>query len=539
MDPTTIQPKLDAIAEAQKSNGSAQFNLSRFAILLKPGAYPTLDVKIGFYTQVSGLGLKPDDTAVSAVHCNFYGNVTQTFWRAMENVMTTGKECYWGVSQGTSFRRIHTAGGLKLHSEGWASGGFMADCKITGGVNSGSQQQWLSRNTEMGRWSNAVWNMVFVGVPNAPTQWPSYTSVEKTPVIAEKPFLYFAAGKFAVMVPALEKNTQGASWSGFRTAAPGKSIPIEQFYIAHAGRDTAATINAMLAKGANLILTPGIYPLEASIKVTRPGTVVMGMGYATLKPVKGTPAMQIADVDGVRVSSILFDAAPGLTPTLLEVGPAGSKLSHAANPTIIYDIFCRVGGGGPGDAAIMTTINSNDVIGDNTWLWRADHGAGWSWKEAKNKNALVVNGNNVTYYGLAVEHTQEYQTLWNGEGGRVYFYQSEIPYDVPDQKTWGNSGKGWSSYKVADNVKTHEAWGLGIYSLFNAGQCVLQNAYEVPKNAPGVKIHHMNAINLGGKAGGGSGIAHVINDVGDPALSGSSFKRSTLAEWPVPPPTAP
>jgi hypothetical protein len=181
----------------------------------------------------------------------------------------------------------------------------------------------------------------------------------------------------------------------------------------------------------------------------------------------------------------------------------------------------------------MVTINSNDVIGDNAWLWRADHGTGWHWDEAKNKNGIVVNGNNVIYYGLAVEHTQEYQTLWNGNGGRVYFYQSEIPYDVPNQKTWGNNGKGWSSYKVSDKVTTHEAWGMGIYSLFNAGICVLDHAYEVPAGAGGVKLHHLNSINLGGKAGGGSGILHVVNATGESALSGSHFKRVTLEGWPV------
>jgi predicted heme/steroid binding protein len=352
-------------------------------------------------------------------------------------------------------------------------------------------------------------------------------------LIAEKPFLYVdGSGHFAVMVPALTKDKVGTSWGG-ASQAQGRSIPIGDFYLAHAGKDTAATMNAALAAGKNLLITPGIYPLEASIKVTKPGTVVMGMGYATLKPVAGTPALQVADVDGVRVSSILFDAAPGNTPTLLEVGPPGSKASHAANPTIIYDIFCRVGGAGPGSSVAMTTINSNDVIGDNTWLWRADHGTGWEWDQAKNKNGIVVNGNNVIYYGLAVEHTQEYQTLWNGNAGRVYFYQSEIPYDVPDQKTWREGKNGWASYKVGDKVTTHEAWGMGIYSLFNKGVCLLNSAYEVPV-VPGVKLHHLNAINLGGKAGGESGIVHIVNDFGGPAVSGSQFKRVTLDEWPVP-----
>ena len=42
----------------------------------------------------------------------------------------------------------------------------------------------------------------------------------------------------------------------------------------------------------------------------------------------------------------------------------------------------------------------------------------------------MVDGDDVTTYGLAVEHTLEDLTVWNGEGGQVYFYQSELPYDV-------------------------------------------------------------------------------------------------------------
>ena len=73
----------------------------------------------------------------------------------------------------------------------------------------------------------------------------------------------------------------------------------------------------------------------------------------------------------------------------------------------------------------------------------------------------------MTIYGLFAEHFQEYQTLWNGEGGRVYFYQSELPYDAPDQSRWQHDGvPGYASYKVADSVHRHEAWGLGVYGVF-------------------------------------------------------------------------
>jgi hypothetical protein len=134
-----------------------------------------------------------------------------------------------------------------------------------------------------------------------------------------------------------------------------------------------------------------------------------------------------------------------------------------------------------------------------------------AWKSNTSANGLVVNGNNVTVYGLFVEHHQEFQVLWNGNGGRTYFYQSEIPYDPPDQSSYSSAAgtDGWASYKVADTVTTHEAWGLGIYSVFLHPDVVLSRAIEVP-SSPNVRFHHMITVALGnlGK------ISSVIDDKG-------------------------
>jgi len=198
---------------------------------------------------------------------------------------------------------------------------------------------------------------------------------------------------------------------------------------------------------------------------------------------------------------------------LLEVGPQGSKASHVKDPISLHDVFFRVGGAGVGRAVANLQINSNDTIVDHTWIWRADHGSGVGWNANISDNGLVVNGNNVTIYGLFVEHHQKFQVLWNGNGGRTYFYQSEIPYDPPDQSSYSSASgtNGWASYKVSDQVSTHEAWGLGIYSVFRHPNVTLTRAIEVPKT-PGVRFHHMITValdNLGE-------ISNVINDAGGP-----------------------
>jgi hypothetical protein len=309
-------------------------------------------------------------------------------------------------------------------------------------------------------------------------------------------------------VPSLRTNSAGTTWGGGST--PGTSIPIGQFFLARPS-DSVATINAQLAAGRHLIFTPGIYPLNDTIRVNNPNTVVLGLGFATLRADTGLPIMTVADVDGVVIAGLFFDAGTTNSPVLLEVGPAGSSASHAANPISLHDVFFRVGGAAPGRATVNMRINAHDVIVDHTWIWRADHGSGVGWTSNPSANGLVVNGNNVTIYGLFVEHYQQFQVIWNGNGGRVYFYQSELPYDPPNQSSWTSAAgtNGWASYKVSNSVTSHEAWGLGIYSVFSNPGIFLTRAIEVPQN-PNVRFHSIITVCLGSNGG----ISNVINNTG-------------------------
>jgi hypothetical protein len=518
MSAAAMQQQIDKVYAVQRRN---EFGPQRNALLFLPGKY-TVDVPIGFYTEVMGLGASPNDVEIDGnLHSNASednNNATTTFWRAAEGIAVTppGGSMRWAVSQAAPFRRMHVRGTIVLHQfHGWASGGWMSDDWIDGTVDAGPQQQWISRNTEWGQWTGSNWNMVFVGVPNPPAgDWPSppYTKIALTPIVREKPFLQVdAEGNYSVRVPSLRRNSFGITWHGGST--PGRSIPLDHFYIARPGIDTAGSINAQLKKGKDLLLTPGIYDLMDAIHITRRDTVVLGMGFATLRPINGTPAMTTADEDGIVIAGLLFDAGPIQSPVLLQVGTDGSKTRHTKNPISLHDVFFRVGGAGVGHTLINLKINSNDTILDHTWIWRADHGSGVGWDLNTSNNGLVVNGNNVTVYGLFVEHHQQFQVLWNGNGGRTYFYQSEIPYDPPNQTSYTSAPgtKGWASYKVADSVIRHQAWGLGIYSVFEQPGVELTRAIEVPKRAD-VKFHHMITVALGNHGT----ILNVINNTGGP-----------------------
>jgi hypothetical protein len=536
--PAEIQAQIDQVYKVQQHN---EFGPERNAFLFLPGEYK-LDIPIGFYTQVLGLGASPDAVHITGnVHADASlprDNATCTFWRAAEGFSVTPvngpapSTMQWAVSQAAPFRRMHILGSMVLNqNHGWASGGWISDSLIDGNVGSGTQQQWISRNTEWASWTGANWNMVFVGVNHPPDgDWPKpvYTKVAQTPVIREKPFLTVdPSGHWFVRVPDLVRNSTGVSWHSGST--PGRSIPLSRFYIAHPDTDTAATLNVQLEAGKHLILTPGIYNLEAPIQVTLPDTVILGLGFATLRPLEGTPALTTADVDGITLAGLLIDAGERQSPVLVQVGTPGSHAIHAPNPILLADVFFRVGGADVGSAKINLEINSNATLIDHTWIWRADHGKGVAWDQNLSEKGLVVNAYNVTAYGLFVEHHQQFQVLWNGNGGRTYFYQSEIPYDPPNQPSWTSAPatNGWASYKVADTVKTHEAWGLGIYSVFRKPNVVLTRAIEVPKS-PEVKFHHMVTValdNLGE-------ITHIINDQGAPATTAKPRVDPKLTDFP-------
>ncbi|RCG20743.1 coagulation factor 5/8 type domain-containing protein [Streptomyces diacarni] len=534
-DPSTagIQAKLDEIFAQQES---AQFGEGRYALLFKPGSYSGLNAQLGFYTSIAGLGLSPDDTTINGdvtVDAGWFdGNATQNFWRSAENlalVPVSGTD-RWAVAQAAPFRRMHVRGGLNLSPDGygWASGGYIADSRIDGEVGPYSQQQWYTRDSAVGGWQNAVWNMVFSGVEGAPGQSfpdPPYTTLETTPVSREKPFLYLDGEEYRVFLPEKRTDARGVSWGN--GTPRGTSLPLSEFYVAKPS-DAASTLNQALEQGLHLLLTPGVYRLDQPVKVERAGSVVLGLGYATLIPEGGAAAVEVADVDGVRLAGFLIDAGPDNSETLLEVGPEGASADHAADPITVQDVFVRIGGAGPGKATTSIVVNSRHTIIDHTWVWRADHGDGVGWETNRADYGVVVNGDDVLATGLFVEHFNKYDVQWFGERGRTIFFQNEKAYDAPNQAAIQNgSVKGFAAYRVGDEVTAHEGWGLGSYCFYNVDPTIVQHhGFAAPDHA-GVTFHDLLVVSLGGKGQ----YERVINDIGSPT-SGDTTTPSTVVSYP-------
>jgi hypothetical protein len=551
MSQASIQSTLDSIASQQVSN---QFGSQRYAILFAPGTYGStadpLTFQVGYYTTVAGLGLNPGDVTING-SIDVYNQcfaatppattpnciALDNFWRSLSNLtinVAGGTGCqaatdFWAVSQAAPMRRVHINGLLSLMdycngSPDYASGGFIADSEFTGkSITNGSQQQWVTRNSDIDGWSNGVWNQVFCGDPGAPAQnfnnGGVYTTLATCPATEEEPFLYTdSQGNYNVFVPAVQHNSSGPAWTSGTEA--GTSIPLSKFFVANPGTSGAA-MTAAMARGLNLILTPGVYNLNQPIVVPHPDTVVLGLGMATLVPQHGNAAMIVVSNSGVKLSGLIIDAGPVNSPVLLSVGTPGP--GNASDPDLIQDVFFRIGGAETTSVSATVSLldNASNSIIDNLWAWRADHGNAVGWTVNKADTGVAVTGNNVTAYGLAVEHYQKNEVIWSGQGGTDIFFQNEMPYDPPSQSAWMASPTqdGYPAFLVTGNVKSFQGYGMGSYIVFIQTTATLfaDAAFQAPKT-PGVQFHSLLVVYLGGSGGDKS----IINGVGGPVTSTSN-----------------
>jgi hypothetical protein len=562
MSQAAIQADLNAIATQQVPVGS-QFDSNRYSVFFEPGTYGSaadpLVFQVGYYTQVAGLGALPQDTVVNGVidvlnnlctagttDCNADDN----FWRSLSNltlnvhipsttpayappvVDSSGAGCvntndFWAASQAAPIRRAIINGSVFFQdycaTHNFASGGFIADSQVSGTLFWLGNQQYIVRNSSIGGASgcpNGLWNMVYSGVQGAPTpvftgQCQQNTVLAASPVSEEQPFLYTdASGTYNVFVPAVQTNSSGTSWASGTEA--GKSLPLSSFFVANPGTSVAA-IDIALAAGKNLVLTPGVYNLSAPIVVTRPDTVVLGLGFATLVPARGNAALVALPNTGVKVSGLIVDAGPVNSPVLVSVGTPGLA-GPAADPDLLSDVFFRIGGAEttPTSATVSLLDNASHSIIDDVWAWRADHGGDVGWTENKGDTGLVVTGDDVTAYGLAVEHYQKSEVVWAGQGGTDVFFQNELPYDVPSQAAWNESAtfSGYPAFQVGSGVKAFQGYGMGSYVVFIHTTATLHvtEAFQAPQTA-GVAFHDVFGLWIGGSGG----LDSIINGTGGPA----------------------
>jgi len=585
---TAIRTEINRIHDQEMFGGVEQgdgrrgeFSSRRYTFFFKPGEYNLGgEILIGFYTTIAGLGKLPSETrfvntSISTPTHLTNNNATCTFWRSIENLhLVSGQRFRWGVSQSAPIRRMLVNIPTLYHFEGgYCSGGYTGDSYFTADVAALSQQQWYTRNCHYGAGMSGVgWNNVIQATTGSPpSASASISIIPNSPKIREKPFIFYDTnGEFKVFKPAVRENAVGISWNAGSELTPQSTVPIntatnngmgvgeildlmDEFYITKAavrqqsgtthavGLDSAADINAQLTAGKHIYFTPGRYPIEAPIVVKMLDTIILGHGFPTVYPTDSNNAgvIFVDDVSGVTVAGIMFDAG-SQTAYLLTMGPTNSSANHSSNPSLIADLCLRIGGynSNPVHADVSVLVNSNNVIGDKLWVWRADHGVGGliDWHYNTSKNGVIVMGDNVEMYGLFVEHHHEYTTLWLGDGGVTYFYQNETPYDPHWQVQYSSHGgtvNGWAQYKVGNNVNTHEAYGLGIYSVFldrdngTKEYMILQNAIEVPHKT-GVRVEKACTVFIGTGSPRRGEIVAIVNGTGGRVISASAERLGTF-----------
>lgn len=513
---------------------------------------------------------------------------------------------YFRVSKGSPIRNIRVRAGLRGHqanfavsqfsggcktldSGGYASGGFMANVKIRDGeCRLGTQQQYFSRNCEYNVRSSlsggGVWNIYLLGllgstgktagsrqilvskVNHCPPLWtkdvkhdkekypPLITLKHATPgLMAAIPQINYNSDThtFYIAKPALFKDP-----IGFMTTKEIKDEILSNVFIVNS-YTSIQTINKKLAEGVHLIFSPLVYHFDEPVRITQSETVVITLGYATIIPTAGLPAIVIgSDTEGVRLSGFILQAGKKKSEALLLVGKNPREGGSETNPNIIYDIFARVGGGQiephakkitclrkthpkykidcespeydivnpdlQGTCETMVVVNQNHTIFDHIWCRRANHihgqHSGLGMKYAMVNHAIVVKGEHVTMFGVFAEHTLKEQIIWEGDYGKLYFQQTTFPSDVRG---------GWDYPATRVTGRHFKGSGMGAYSFFskehNAGHdppkvttAFLVFNKDDEEVAATAKIESCFTVFLDAQGGVGS-IQSVLNGRGPPS----------------------
>ena len=507
-------------------DNNGQFSLNNYAFLFMPGTY-NVDIPIGYYTHVAGLGMTNDKVTINGGPVVNNGSNDHTvgslnnFWRTCENMtvnpITNQKSMIFAVSQATSLRSVNINGNLNLGAiatdgnMGYASGGFMANCKISGELNMGSQQQFLCRNTEYNLFPTALWNQVNVGCKqnnhdnidscciNTPTPIGSsknLTIINETPSIMEKPYLAVTKDNdfntLVIMYPLLTQNTKGNTITTQYISKDNYKIVDDKI--------TALLLNKLLSDSNNkcIIFSPGRYKIDSPINLK--GQLLFGLGIPVLRSTKNN---NIITGFG-QICGIIFETSAGGDGTNILVNLTTGK-------SYLWDISCRVGGGDENTDIYsidkMLYVGGDDSILDNVWCWVADHYSNnkyTGWTKASCNIGVHVTGNNVIAYGLFSEHNHNRNVLWDGDYGQVYMFQSEFNYFPPSQKDFSDS----VSYEVSSNVKKHTLKGAGAYSFFPEKPIMATSGFKF--NINNVDYETIFTVFLNGTGG----ITNVINNTG-------------------------
>ncbi|MDC0535540.1 glycoside hydrolase family 55 protein, partial [Francisellaceae bacterium] len=520
---------------------------SRYAVLVEPGNYAmSSPFKLNYYTEIMGVDndranvvLSPGINALNECDVSDPNNIPEkcetlgalnNFWRSMSSMTydvpfsNNNGQLRVAISQASPLRNLHIKNGTLVLCDwdtqlknpgtqyaykpcGNASGGFLSESVVDGHIIGGAQQQFNFFNVWAEVVQSDLWNTT---IHNESGEFPPFIGEMEDSNQIVNPWLMAPLTQVSqdeavnMKKPRLVKdNNQWKVKQGDSSDSLNDyvllTMPEGQDVVTVSANDVA-TINQALSNGKKgLVVMPGIYQIQDKIQVPNNKTV-LGIGIPSLVCDNPSGCMQTGS-DGVRIAGVTFEAGSQNSKddrnnVLLTVGEIGQ--GSVTNPTVLQDANCRIArvfeNQDSPEVFACIEVNANNVIGQNLWLWRADHDyVTWEnthevttayhhlvdWDKDYGQHGLIVNGDNVHMNGLFVEHFNNYQTVWNGKNGRINFYQSEIPYLTPQGNgdgvkgvtcnAPGESGKNYEacpSLYITENATGFKGQGMGIYSYF-------------------------------------------------------------------------
>ena len=553
MPTSQIQAAVDAVAAQQVPN---QFGPQRYALLFKPGTYGTaaqpLNFQLGYYTAVAGLGASPGDVVINgSVYVRnqcFNGSCTalNNFWRSLSNLTINVNNptfgCYfgefWAVSQAAPMRRVHVNGQSTLMD--YCTGAVIRERRLHRrlGIRRDRDQRFAAavadpqqpphcvdeRRLEPGVLRHAG-RTGAVFPRGGLVRWYPYTTVATSPVTREAPYLYVnAAGDYNVFVPATQRNTSGTTWSTAR----------------HRGRRSRSTSSS--SQSRRTTCSDQQCPREGPEPALHPGrlrrrpddqgeTCRHRRARARVRDARAAGRRR-ADDRRRRSGRRHLRADLRRRPRqLARAAPGRHSARHKSDPddlTALQDVFFRIGGAAAGKATVSLEVNSDDVILDDIWAWRADHGNGVGWTVNTADTGVVVNGDDVTAYGLFVEHFQKYEVIWNGNGGRSSSSRTRC------RTTRRARQRGWrlrastagrrSRSPIPCRASAATAWAATASST-RASTSSRRTRSRYPTRCRPSSLHDLLTIFLDPSVGKG-GILNVVNNTGGPRPLPTRMSRS-------------
>jgi hypothetical protein len=511
-------------------------------MLAAANAAGIISAPIGDNTVVAGLGESPCDVVINGALFVQNGGLIPSF-QALENMTlnpieanTPAHTMHWGTSQGAVSRRVNFLGNVEisdLETGGGPSYGALFDnSNIVGKILGGNTENVSTSPVEptgSGGQGNNLYNVQdsriggfsaygllyqFSGVEGAPRDdfgpgsdggpGGDISVLDEIPVVREPPFVYWdsATSSFKVFSPNAQYNQRGFDWTA--NAHTGTILPLSSFYIANPATDTAATLQAQLNAGKNLLLNPGTYNLSAMLTISRRNHVVLGLGIADLLSAAGVQTLRIADAaTNTVLTGLQLDgtapADPSTAPEYqVQIGVNGGTGS-SQNPTTLDDVDVASA------ATTGAVINQDNVIWDESES--GTNGAAQTaaaWATDAYSYGVVVNGDHVTLQSLYVEGHKKTQITWNGNDGQVEFLEDEPPYfpyyPTPNvvPSTWEMNADfaGWPGVMISSKVTKFSLDGYVTNQIFENGcDCQMTAAIVTPLKA-GIQFRNVIGADL-------------------------------------------